>query len=505
MIPTDFEKADFLKKFRRVVNEFTNVVIIKATCHDEPHKRFKPKPNLRRERHKHTAFLASATFAHRQVCDEFYKRHGARISISFKLHGFVGNLMYLTEPGKKASTDLDLQPATFPADLNWKEELQSNKAGEKTKNGGNQKEEKKRKRLTFDEVSNIVLEGIGNGPIRSRRGLEEAAKKLKMEEGKVELWNYLGEQVKSPSDVTALVCRVWRLAGIVEHPLFYKTSEYDVKQFDLNGLKKIAAWRNGGYKGQVLILSSLGGLGKTGLAEALAFEVSPGGFWFVDDPDDFRLLDGEIEPGQAIVIDEVSVANMPVNEVKKLFDTLKTRRIKCRHFNGTKPGGCPVILTTNSPESKFFPDFECHGDETGVYRRKLFEAIKRDLRVRAAETSKPSEKADEEPTEDGDWQAALKAKMVQARVASYSQAAVRVAEGLGVAFQTELAEAAPEIAKKLSMKTLEQKRFLQSFATVAAQGAAAPSGSGKATRKAPAPNGMDDDNGSAPFQQSDTD
>ena len=39
---------------------------------------------------------------------------------------------------------------------------------------------KKRKRLTFDEVSNIVLEGTGDGkPIKTGRDLEAAAKRLK--------------------------------------------------------------------------------------------------------------------------------------------------------------------------------------------------------------------------------------------------------------------------------------------------------------------------------------
>ena len=37
------------------------------------------------------------------------------------------------------------------------------------------KESKKRKRLNFDEVSNIILEGVGEGPLRTGRALEEAA------------------------------------------------------------------------------------------------------------------------------------------------------------------------------------------------------------------------------------------------------------------------------------------------------------------------------------------
>ena len=51
--------------------------------------------------------LLSGNFALKKVADAFQKEHGIRISFSFKLQRFVGNLKYLMEPGKKPSTDLD--------------------------------------------------------------------------------------------------------------------------------------------------------------------------------------------------------------------------------------------------------------------------------------------------------------------------------------------------------------------------------------------------------------
>ena len=87
--------------------------------------------------------------------------------------------MYLLEPGKKPSTDLDLEPAKFPSGLNLDEELKANKDPREAREA-EPKSNKKRKRLTFDEVSNVVLEGVGNGPLRSRKELEAAAKKLKV-------------------------------------------------------------------------------------------------------------------------------------------------------------------------------------------------------------------------------------------------------------------------------------------------------------------------------------
>ena len=100
---------------------------------------------------------------------------------------FVGNLQYLMTAGKKPSTDLDLEPATYPPKLDLKKEL----AAASHPGDAPVKDSRKRKRLTFDEVSNVVIEGVGDGPLRKVTDLEAAARSLK-HQGKVELWNYLG-------------------------------------------------------------------------------------------------------------------------------------------------------------------------------------------------------------------------------------------------------------------------------------------------------------------------
>eukprot|EP00973_Karenia_brevis_P060198 8376382-Karenia_brevis.AAC.1 len=56
MIPEDFGKVEFLNKFRRIVGSHCNQRVEKATCHDEPHKRYRPSKS-RRERHKLSAHL----------------------------------------------------------------------------------------------------------------------------------------------------------------------------------------------------------------------------------------------------------------------------------------------------------------------------------------------------------------------------------------------------------------------------------------------------------------
>ena len=52
-IPEDFTTDEFLTKFRRVFDRNTTVNIEKATCHNEPHKRFNTQASSRT---KHTDF-----------------------------------------------------------------------------------------------------------------------------------------------------------------------------------------------------------------------------------------------------------------------------------------------------------------------------------------------------------------------------------------------------------------------------------------------------------------
>ena len=53
------------------------------------------------------------------------------------------------------------------------------------------------------------------------------------------------------------------------------------------------------------------------------------GFWFLDDPDDFREIDGDLSEGDGIVVDEIELVNFQPNQVKKLFDLEETRRARC--------------------------------------------------------------------------------------------------------------------------------------------------------------------------------
>ena len=230
IIPEDWTTAECLDKVRRCILKNLPVKLEKGTCHDEPHKRVR-ESTLRRERHKHLAFLMSAPFAHQKLAKALFQEYGIRVSFSFQLKRFGANVRYCMEEGKKPSTDLDMCPATFPLRLDVQKEMGQNPhPGDAPVREG-----RKRKRLSFDEVSNIILEGVGDGPLITGKMLEQAAKRLKID-GKVELWNYVGE-LKDAAAVDAVVAKVWRLQGQLRHPLWCTASDHSLRDFNFDHLE----------------------------------------------------------------------------------------------------------------------------------------------------------------------------------------------------------------------------------------------------------------------------
>ena len=66
MLPEDYSKEQFLANLRLIIGRHCTARVEKASCHCEPHKRFRPSQN-RRERHYHVALKMSANFAHKKV------------------------------------------------------------------------------------------------------------------------------------------------------------------------------------------------------------------------------------------------------------------------------------------------------------------------------------------------------------------------------------------------------------------------------------------------------
>eukprot|EP00972_Heterocapsa_arctica_P116304 16452354-Heterocapsa_arctica.AAC.1 len=454
LIPADFTTAQFLKEFMAVWYSTSNVKLQKVTCHDEPHKRYQPSGECR-ERHKHIVLLAAGTFAHLRIATAFQKKFGLRLSFSFYQSRFGGYLRYCMVPGKKPSNDLDLCPAKYPLALDLQVELA---AAEHPVQGG---AGKKRKNLTFDEVSNIIIEG----PIHTAIALSEAARALKAQ-GKPELWNYVGA-LKTLSDERALVAKVWRMNGTLQHAMWRAKSPYVLAQFNLADLPHVRAWLDGGYKKRTLILAGSGGLGKTQLAMALMHHLCPGGFWFLDDPDDFRTIDGDLQPGHGIVVDEVTLQQTKPNQVKKMFDLENARSIACRYFNASLPGGCPRIFITNDEENEFLPSMNKR-DGSGVKRRMLFQEVERDIRSQPGSGSSGSQVTAAVAT-SGEPSHGLHAPeplritltrlLVAAHLREFEAGVFTWCDSLGVAVMSEVTEHLAALMAELKLLPMQVRRL----------------------------------------------
>ena len=361
------------------------------------------------------------------------------------------------EEGKKPSTDLDRNPAKYPVSLDLEKELRADLHPSDTVASAI----RKRKRFSFDEVSNIILEGIGDGPIRKAAALEEAARTLK-HQGKVELWNYLGG-LKSATDASSSISKVWRLQGELSHSIFHKSSTYSLEAFDLSGLTEAQEWLNGKHSSHTLVMSGDRELGKTSTAEAMLSRVCPGGFWFVDDPDDFRELEGQICEGHGLLVDEISLEGFAVNQVKKMMDLEKARRIKCRNSNASLPKGCKRIFCTNSEMKEFYPPIPSAKDKKGVMRRQLFQSVVSDLRVVAAPPSTSiglELPVSQSQGMDAAWPQQLKALCDDNALSNSFDRLKAAADGLGVAWWCELCDVGQELADAAGLKTLERRRLI---------------------------------------------
>ena len=107
--------------------------------------------------------------------------------------------------------------------------------------------------MTFDEVSKVVLEGVGEGSLKTGRDLEAASKKLKLQ-GKTELWNYLGD-LKNAADAFRLVSKVRGMLGGNAHQIFNTTSKFPLDAFKLAFLPSVRSWLKGEFKTKSLVRS----------------------------------------------------------------------------------------------------------------------------------------------------------------------------------------------------------------------------------------------------------
>lgn len=285
---------------------------------------------------------------------------------------------------KKLSVDIDTSPWSWPpaSHASLAALCESPSPHLESRGHTHAKSGRKRKLLTFSEVTDAFVEGS----VKSEKDAWMLAKVRKMS-GDDTLFNTLG----ATACVRTLVGKVrnaWSCEEMSTGTLTVKPA-YDLTRFlPVENLgADVVAWARGGWKRTALFLYGDAGLGKTEFACALMHTVAPAKvFHFVNKLD--RLRDVLFAPGEGLVFDEAYYAACSIDDFKGIVDVEKGRDVACRHKDGTIPAGTPRIFSTNWPREQMLPREALGGFHGGaVCRRMLWVDVKADLRKDTAPTS----------------------------------------------------------------------------------------------------------------------
>ena len=383
--PTDLGKATFGKLYKKTATQIgLGPLLANVNVFDEPHKRYNPITG-HRERHYHVVFKMKGTFAHLKF-QKALAQQGVHGRFAFNLVGYAAYLNYVLEPSaKKLQGDIDRAPWTWPptpvASLDAIRRSQS--AQQAARNGIVTGRGRKRSLLTFSEITDLFVD---NG-VMTETDAWILAKKLKVGGDDV-LWNTLGAK-HSVSDEVAKCLRAWhadKLAAgtLIRTPAYPLTSFVGMEEID----PRLRAWVAGGYRKKVLIFYGPGGWGKTEYVCALLQSMVPArAIHFINKLD--RLKEVVFGPGQGLVVDEMCLAERPIDDVKALLDLEHNRDVGCRNKDGCIPAHTPRALTTNWSWETFWPR-ECFSSQThrkAILRRTLWVTVRRDLRLAVAEAA----------------------------------------------------------------------------------------------------------------------
>ena len=378
LLPEDLSKAEVGTLFKDVATRLgQGPNLAKVHVFDEPHKRFNPATTAR-ARHKHIVFKMKAPFAHVRLQRALAER-GIYGHFSFNLIGYVAYLQYCMVPSaKKLHADLDFNPWSWPhvSPAALLQLCSQPSPQMEARNGAVGARGRKRKLMTFSEVTDAFVEG----GVKTEKDAWVLAKGRKVA-GDDTLYNTLG----GAQCVRSLVARVRQAWGCETMP----SGTLHIKPcFGLDkflSLKIIDAsldgWVAGGWKSRTLILSGRGGLGKTELGCALAHAAAPAkSFHFVNKVD--RIRDVQFAPGEALVVDEVCLSGRDIDDAKALVDVERGRDVLCRNRDGFIPCDTPRVLSTNWPWEAFWPhDAQLQDHRAAIARRVQWVRVTRDVRV----------------------------------------------------------------------------------------------------------------------------
>ena len=287
-------------------------------------------------------------------------------------NGFAAYCRYLFEPGKKIASDIDESPWLFPESLTMdkvKILMAAMPVDQQVKNGlVPRRAEKKRKSLSFSELTDIVVEN----KLFSVGELWQEAKARKLK-GDDSLWETCGAQRSLQTTLRSIITG-WH--GDPASTLHFSAA-YPLASFEIPA--EARRWLDGAWRTHTLILSGGGGVGKTSLGAALLLEVCPR-YHFITRLDQLKAV--EFVHGSGLLWDEACASQMCIDEIKAVLDLEHGRSIRCRHVDGWIPSATPRVFSTNHRQSSFFGALlEDHVE--AVRRRHIWCTVKADLRQKA--------------------------------------------------------------------------------------------------------------------------
>ena len=380
-IPSDLTKEELCSTFRTAcAKRKLGPSIERVHVFDEPHKRYSRLTGMR-ERHKHLVFKMKGPFAHLQIQKDLAQL-GIHGQFSFNLVGYVAYLRYCLCPSaKKLAADLDVAPWSWPSTptaslLALCKQATPQMDGRKEVAGPG----RKRKLMTFSEVTDAFVEA----GIKTDQQAFKLAKSRKVA-GDDALWNTLGD-TRCVASLVAKVRKAWSDETMETGTLRTKP-DYHLGAFVPLGSidRHLLKWVQGGWRERSLILSGDPGLGKTELGCALAHAAATANaYHFVNKID--RIRDVVFSPGEALVVDEVCLAERLIDDMKGLTLLSKTTDVACRNRDGTIPRGTARVFSTNWSWEQFWPREAFAEPHAGAIRRRiLWVNIKKDVRRRPVE------------------------------------------------------------------------------------------------------------------------
>ena len=367
--PADLSKSEFVQAIKaelRDRGQLDNLRLIVAV--NEKHKKY-CIATQEREQHKHAMLQFKAPVAHESIRVALIDKHGIRAHFSFGLTGVAANLRYLLRQSA-AKIEVDDQPEVWPpkalaelhaiidaepAGMAARNQLKTGQLQE-TQQAGRLKKNKARTVMTYNELTDIVVEQR----VQTAEQFWLIAKEKKMN-GDTLLWESLGKQ----ASVSALVAKInaaW--AASPQDSVIRTGSQYALDTFLVPAT--VQRWMQ--QPSTALVLHGPGHMQKTEMACAIMSKLVPS-YLFVRDLEGLR--DTPLRSEQGLVYDEANLSHMDVDAVKALLDHKHRSEIRGPKYRcAIKPAGLTVIFCTNHSMRSFLPPQAFDpAHEVGVMRR----------------------------------------------------------------------------------------------------------------------------------------